>query len=490
MKSKKLFILLCAFLILGKVLTFSLVDSWAVNQNGEEWANIFMGGMKVGYAHSVTTEVIKENQKSYTKDSEMLIKMARFGSKFEAKYTVNSVLDADLSPISFLAKSTLGDSQRNLEGKKEGNVLKVTLDFAGEVTKRDIDLTAGLVLEENINDIMKTKALKTGDKYKLKVFIKELMKVEDAEVLIKEKSTLILNGISVPVYVLETSMLGFVSTDYLSEDKESLKSESIQMSLSIVKTNKEDALNFTETSDIAFAFSIDSNYVFQNPFLVKYVRAKISGDTPDIDIFSKDNNMQTVELNKNENTAIVTVKSFSEPISKTSFPVKDEKFKKYLAPTTYEQCNDKEIVNLAKKIIGQEKNTFKAVVLIKEWVYKNLKKTALITNWSSAKEVLVSRKGDCKAHAILMSTLVKAVGIPAKICAGIVPSGKNFMYHMWTSVYVGKWVSMDPTFNQNFADATHIEIASGVMDEEGIVKIAKNLVLSLGKITVEVLEWR
>ena len=89
-----------------------------------------------------------------------------------------------------------------------------------------------------------------------------------------------------------------------------------------------------------------------------------------------------------------------------------------------------------------------------------------------------------------MSALLKSAGIPTKICAGIVPSGKTFMYHMWVSIYVGKWISMDPTFNQNFADATHIEMANGVMDEEGILKIAKNLVLSLGKITVEVLEWR
>ena len=31
-------------------------------------------------------------------------------------------------------------------------------------------------------------------------------------------------------------------------------------------------------------------------------------------------------------------------------------------------------------------------------------------------------------------------------------------WHEWVEVYVGEWVAMDPTFNQEVADATHFAL--------------------------------
>jgi hypothetical protein len=58
------------------------------------------------------------------------------------------------------------------------------------------------------------------------------------------------------------------------------------------------------------------------------------------------------------------------------------------------------------------------------------------------------------------------VGIPTRIITGIVLSDNNFYYHAWAEVYVGKWVSIDPTMNQLPSDATHIGFVEGGLDKQ------------------------
>jgi len=33
----------------------------------------------------------------------------------------------------------------------------------------------------------------------------------------------------------------------------------------------------------------------------------------------------------------------------------------------------------------------------------------------------------------------------------------GFYYNMWTEVYVGEWVALDPTFDESRVDAAHIK---------------------------------
>ena len=41
---------------------------------------------------------------------------------------------------------------------------------------------------------------------------------------------------------------------------------------------------------------------------------------------------------------------------------------------------------------------------------------------------------------------------------------EGFFYHAWPEVYVGRWVSGDPTLNQFPADATHIRFVTGDLE--------------------------
>ena len=84
----------------------------------------------------------------------------------------------------------------------------------------------------------------------------------------------------------------------------------------------------------------------------------------------------------------------------------------------------------------------------------------------------------------MFAALARAAGIPTKVCYGLVYINGRFFYHAWCKVYVGEWISIDPTLGQDFADATHIEIISGGLDKQ------IEIVRLLGKLKIKILEHR
>lgn len=75
-------------------------------------------------------------------------------------------------------------------------------------------------------------------------------------------------------------------------------------------------------------------------------------------------------------------------------------------------------------------------------------------------DVLSGRKGDCSEHSALFVTLARAAGIPAREVSGLAYAGDKdpkFGLHGWAEVVIdGKWVPVDPTWNQVEVDATHV----------------------------------
>lgn len=82
----------------------------------------------------------------------------------------------------------------------------------------------------------------------------------------------------------------------------------------------------------------------------------------------------------------------------------------------------------------------------------------------SVLDVIKKRQGDCTEHAALFVTLARAVGLPAREVSGVIYMGddhKAFGGHAWVEVALdGRWISMDPTWNQTKIDATHIRYGS------------------------------
>ena len=162
-------------------------------------------------------------------------------------------------------------------------------------------------------------------------------------------------------------------------------------------------------------------------------------------------------------------------------PFKGEGLDVFLAPTIFIQSDKNAVRGLAKIIIGREKSALKITRKLMRWVYTNIEKKPTLSI-PSALEVLKTKQGDCNEHAVLMAALCRAVGIPAKVCAGIVYLNGRFYYHAWIEVYLNRWISVDPTMNQFPADVTHIKFIEGDLENQfAVLKL-------IGKLDIEILE--
>ena len=77
--------------------------------------------------------------------------------------------------------------------------------------------------------------------------------------------------------------------------------------------------------------------------------------------------------------------------------------------------------------------------------------------------------------------LARALKIPARVAVGVGywPMGEGFGWHAWAEVQVeGTWFTVDPTWNQVNADATHIKFADGDAMQQA------RIVMLLGKLKI------
>ena len=80
----------------------------------------------------------------------------------------------------------------------------------------------------------------------------------------------------------------------------------------------------------------------------------------------------------------------------------------------------------------------------------------------SVTQTLATRRGDCTAYADLLTTLARAVGLPARTVTGLAYAEGAFATHNWTEIGIdGVWRGFDPTWGKVRLDAAHIPFPHG-----------------------------
>jgi transglutaminase-like putative cysteine protease len=129
-----------------------------------------------------------------------------------------------------------------------------------------------------------------------------------------------------------------------------------------------------------------------------------------------------------------------------------------------------EITALAKKIVGDEKNPYRASRKIYDYVVDNVKYSLMphlslgALEMPESSYVYEHHYGDCGAQSLFFSALCRAVGIPARCCGGMQLAPKRNSCHFWAQVYIPGygWVPVDTS------------IAQAVMSVDGLTSAEKN----------------
>jgi len=158
----------------------------------------------------------------------------------------------------------------------------------------------------------------------------------------------------------------------------------------------------------------------------------------------------------------------------------------WLRSTTFIAADNPVIRRVAGEIVGDGLDAIEAARRLNHWVFQNLEKVP-VAGFPESREILRSRRGDCNEHTTLYTALARSVGLPTRMAAGIVYSDSifsdgAFYYHAWPEVWLGhEWVAVDPTFGQFPADATHVKLVEGDLDQQ------MELMGAIGRLKIEVL---
>ena len=164
------------------------------------------------------------------------------------------------------------------------------------------------------------------------------------------------------------------------------------------------------------------------------------------------------------------------------FPYKEEGFNQYLSPDRWVLTDYEPLANTGRIYAKQSKyDAFSFASYLNSYLY-NLIKTMPGFVLSNSRDIHKSLHGDYLERSVMFATYARAAGLPTRLIGGLVYRNGYFYFHVWPEVRLDRWAPADPTLAQFPADATHIPLKEGTLED--IVSIIDDL----KKIEIEVLE--
>ncbi len=446
---------------------------------GEDWYGLYLNGQKSGF---LMNSVAQEKDGSIVVVEDAQFKMLMQNVPQDLRTYAKHTYAADGALIRF--EQTVQDSRGTsaFHGVVEPGGLKLTSTVAGN-TKIDM-----LPLpKESLRDAFKQSMLanpnaKVGDKIAFSYF-EAVMGAEDeghSEIVAEE--TRVLEGVSTKVFKIQTHMT-FTNLDTISyvTDNGLLLEDIIAGMITMRLEPKEVAKDVNYVNDVLVANAAYVDKAIVDPRGRKSLRLEIKGPLTSAHLF---NDERQFLAQKGDSFDFVGRAIAMDGFAPAALPITDDSVVEWTKPTRFVQSDDPKVIEKAREIVGDEKDSMKAAEKLCTWVFQNVE-TSFSARLTNALEVLNSLEGDCTEHSVLFVALARAAGLPAREVAGLIymdGSKPGFYFHEWAKVWVGKWVDMDPTWNQPLADVTHIKLGEGDIFQQA------QLMPIIGKIQVVVLD--
>jgi hypothetical protein len=435
----------------------------------EEWLGVFLQGQRAGYSFS---KIVRDDQgialESMTQITLNMMNTVRTLTTHAFVHT-----EADYTLKDFIVEITTTGHPTKIEGTLNGKVLTLTSFSQGVPQTQNITLKEKPFFPDAMEEVIKNKKLKPGEELKIPYFDPTTQSSATATIKAFAKGRTTVLGKEVEGTKYEIEFMGMISELWFDDGFRLIKNYSPNLGLEMLPMTKEEAL-----ADVQPANAFD---------LLTFFAVKLTDPIPagqDLSSIKLElKGITTENLDLTDDFQKVTAR---EPLTiELTFPVLEGPDLKipmrepedFLQPSIYIQCDNRDI-------IGDAAGARAAVIRLTEGVFKMLRKNPT-ASLPSALDVLKTKEGDCNEHAILFAALARSVGIPTKIYVGLINLyGDAYWYHAWCAVWLGKWVPVDPTFNQFPADLYHLKLKEGEISEQ-----AKVLQV-VGKLKILILEYK
>jgi len=458
---------------------FELVD-WPYQ---EYWTGIVFNGAKIGFSNLVISPS-PSNPDCFDIRSEAALRI-RF-LNFDKKINLHSFdqVAKDLSLKCFEYDYDLDGNRLKLKGCLENDHLEVDIVTQGGKRRQSLPVQGKLFTTGIINLYPLLHGLEIGRSYVYMVYDGETQTVSPVEqkVLSYEKSDLFAGQ----AFKIKTRLHGQEVNTWMDEKGRPLLEISMGGVIIAELESKSTAMKYLaqaalNKAEIMLDFSlIKSDIQIQNPSRIRHMEVALSGIDDNLNIPSDERQ----QCKRRKNQVICRIEPQTPLKSGSTGTAHPAALRPYLMSSYIIPSHDQKIRQTAAEIAGQADETDRKVLLLLEWIRKNIEQEPV--DVFSALDVLNGKKAECQGHAFLYTAFARALKIPTRVANGIVysPQYQGFLYHTWAESLVnGRWIAVDPTFQQVPADATHIKFIEG----ENISDLIP-LVNLIGKIKLRIID--
>jgi transglutaminase-like putative cysteine protease len=476
----------------------------------DEWAEIYMAGAKVGYAHTTMNrdgEIITTGSTFHMvlgrAEQPVKIGMVQHSTETLAGVPVTFGSEMDVSVMKSATKGTV----------KDGKVTIVTSQYGMDQTQT-FDFPTGALMSWGTFRESLLRGFKPGTKYTLQTYAPDLRldgsvsavtTIGDWEELrLRDEVT---RGQKVTV-TIESPVGSFEMVSWIDSDGEPLKAKVPipgMGDIEIVTTDQATALRdfvppeFFNTSTIPAKRKIDRAAARRIKYRLTAKAAGVElGDFPTTE-------MQTVAAKTDKSVELVVSRVSHKPRSEsTPSPSQgegrgegqnDPSMAEYLDGNLMMNTADPKLIELAKQAAGGEKEPFALADRLRRFVTEYVETKSLNIGFATASEVARTKEGDCSEHGVLLAALGRLNGLPSRVAVGLayVPVfGKQediFGYHLWTQFFIdGRWIDVDAALRETDCSPARIAFAVSSLKNAGLADLSLPLITKLGGIDLDILE--
>src|SRR6266702_3020674 len=406
-------ILLCSSLA-AMAAPFGKIDTPPLS---ERWFGIYVNSDRVGFYR----QRIDKAEDGYRIEGDGSVRMKVVSVSKEASMRETYQVSKNLALRSFDVEQTVNGSSSHLSGTVNSGAIHIKSVTNGKTTDKLLKFKGDVYPGPALNLYPLMHAVTTGSSYKILVFDPEEPKIKEVliTVLGEDKTTEGLRALK-----LRNNLYPFVNNDIWVDGQGNTLEESVREGLVTTKAEQPKALGpfisgwALAKKDLIYDFSL----VRVQPPLKE--PGKLTGLAAQISEW---------------NDALPLLQGSGQQVDKSG-----------AGRVTFKTGS---LARISSELPPQKPA---------EWLRDT------IEDGGSAVESFKSKSGNCQTHARLYTALARAAGIPTRFVSGLVHlEGKGFLYHSWAESFIdGRWVSVDPTYNQLPADPTHLKLLEGHLPED------------------------
>lgn len=426
----------------------------------DQWFSVLLDGRKIGSFE--TTREVRGTEVVTMQKLDLVLDRA--GSRVALSNAETSTETVDGKPLAFRSVSQLSGNDTIIEGRLRNGMIEVTTRNAGTTQRKQMPWPKGALLPEGLRLAGMRAGLTPGTRYQALSFQPSSLEAAQVGSVVRPQENVELPGGDRHLNPIEQT-IAFPGTPMRSRtwvDAEQtvykLTMPLMGVDLVLLACDRTCATAPNQGSDVFQHTLMRSPRPLSRGELAGSMRYTLAPRNPGTPLALPETDEQHVERRGDERVVTIQRAATSQTESK---PVPDD----YL-PNDWLQSTAPEIVQLAKRAAGDEKQPHEQMQRIETFVRGFISKKSLDIGYASALEVARKPEGDCTEHAVLVAALGRALGIATRVVDGLAYApgfaGKDqvFVPHAWAQAYVdGHWRSFDAAL-LGF-DAGHIALAVG-----------------------------